>query len=106
MQTVLVLSDGDESDPVSDLVLLQVSLGQVLQVLTGELGVRDNNDLVSLLGDGDVGTQVTNVTTDLDVVNQVLSVRGRVENTLLSWSGSVDGESLSLVVNLLGLIGC
>ena len=98
---VLVLLDGDESDPVSDLVLLQVSLGEVLQVLTGELSVGNNDNLGTFLGDRDVLTQVTDNTVDLDVLNQELDVRGWVENTVFGWSRSVNDELLSS----LGLLG-
>lgn len=86
----MVLLDGDESDPVSDLVLLQVSLGQVLQVLTGELGVGHNNNLVALLGDRDKVTQVSWDALDFDVLVQELDVGLLVEDTVLGWSGGVD----------------
>lgn len=98
---VLVLLDGDESDPVSDLVLLQVSLGQVLQVLAGELGVGDNNNLGALLGDSDVVTQVAGVAVNLDVLNQELDVRRWVKHTVLSGGGGVNDKLLSS----LGLLG-
>lgn len=91
---VLVLLDGDESDPVSDLVLLQVSLSQVLQVLTGELGVGDNNNLVTFGGDRDVVTQVTNDAVDLDVFNQVLDVSFLVKDTVFNWGRSVNDKLL------------
>lgn len=106
LQLVLVLLDRDESDPVSDLVLLQVSLGQVLQVLTGELGVGNNNNLGTFFGDGDVFTQVTDDTVNLDVFNQELDVRSWVENTVFSWGGSVNDELLSSLRFLGGLESC
>lgn len=93
-QLVLVGLGGDESDPVSQLVLLQVLLGQVLQVLTGELGGRDNGDNRVVLLDSDGVTQVTQVAVDLDVVNQVLGVRSWVEHTVFGWGRNVDGEGL------------
>lgn len=95
LQLVLVLLDSNESDPVSELVLLQVSLGQVLQVLSGELSSGDNNHLVSFLGNGDGLTQVTDDTVNLDVFNQVLNVSLLVENSVFNWSRSVNDELLS-----------
>lgn len=103
LQGVLVLLDSNESNPVSDLVLLQVSLGQVLQVLTGELGVGNNNDLGTFSRDRDFVTQVTDNTFDLDVFNQVLNVTFLVENTVFNWSGNVNDELLSSLGLLSGL---
>lgn len=103
LQLVLVLLDRNESDPVSDLVLLQVSLGQVFQVLTGKLGVGNNNNLVTFLGNRDVVTQVTDNAVNLDVLNQVLNVTFLVENTVLNWSTGVDDELLSSLSLLVGL---
>lgn len=103
LQLVLVLLDRNESDPVSKLVLLQESLGQVLQVLTGELGSGDNNNLVTLLSDGDFLTQVTDDTVNLDVFNQVLNVSLLVENSVLNWSRSVNDKLLSSLSVLGGL---
>lgn len=106
MQLVLVLLDRNESDPVSELVLLQESLGQVLQVLTGELGGRDNDDLVTFLGDRNGLTQVTDDTVNLDVFNQVLNVSLLVENGVFDWSRSVNDKLLSSLSVLGGLDPC
>ena len=106
MQLVLVLLDRNESDPVSELVLLQESLGQVLQVLTGELGGRDNDDLVTFLGDRNGLTQVTDDTVNLDVFNQVFNVSLLVENGVLDWSRSVNDKLLSSLSVLGGLDPC
>ena len=101
MQLVLVLLDRDESDPVSDLVLLQELLGQVLEVLTRELGVRDNDNLVVFGSDGNVITQVTNNVVNLDAFGQVLDVGFLVEDTVFNGGGAVNNELLSS----LGLLG-
>lgn len=52
LQLVLVPLNRNESDPVSELVLLQVSLSQILQVLTGKLGSGNNNNSVAVLSYG------------------------------------------------------
>ncbi|KAL3235505.1 uncharacterized protein RNJ42_02281 [Nakaseomyces bracarensis] len=93
-QSVRVLLGGDESDPVSQLVLLQVLLGQVLQVLTRELGGGNNGNNGTIFFDGDSVTQVTDNTFNLDVVDQVLSVRSWVEDTVFSWSRDIDGKGV------------
>lgn len=94
-QLVSVLLDTDESDPVSDLVFLQVSLGQVLQVFTAEFGSRDDDDLGTFFLNLDVFTQVTDSTVNLDVVDQVFGVSRGVKDTVLNWSGGVNDEFLS-----------
>lgn len=96
--------DRDESDPVSDLVLLQVLLGQVLQVLTRELGGGDNSDnVVGLLNDN-VVTQVTDNTLNFDLVVQELHVGSWVKDTVLGWSGDIDGVLVGGLSLLVGLI--
>lgn len=94
-QLVLVGLSRDESDPVSQLVLLQVLLGQVLQVLTRELSGGNNSNNGTVFFNSDGVTQVTDVTLNLDVVDQELSVRSWVENTVFGWGRNVNGKSLS-----------
>lgn len=106
LQLVLVSLDRDESDPVSELVLLQVLLGQVLQVLTRELSGGNNNNLVALLGDGDGVTQVTDDTVNLNTLVQELNVSLLVEDSVLHWSGGVNDELLRGVSVLGGLESC
>lgn len=93
-QLIFVGLGGNKSDPVSQLVLLQVLLGQVLQVLTRELGSRNNGDDSTIFFNSDSLTQVTNVTFNLDVIDQVLSVRSWVENTVFSWRRNINSEGL------------
>lgn len=104
LQSVLVLFNSNKSDPVSDLVLLQVSLCQVLQVFTWEFGVWNNNNLVwTFSSDWNVITQVTNNVVNLDVFNKVLDVTFLVKDTVFNWSWSVNGELLNLLGFLSGL---
>lgn len=104
MQLVRVLFNGNKSDPVSDLVFLQVTFGQVLQVFTREDTVSsNNNDFLTVFFNSDVVTQVTDTTFDLDVVNQVLGVRGWVKDTIVSWGRNVNDELLDLLRFLGGL---
>lgn len=93
-QSVLVGLYRDESDPVPQLVLLQILFGQVLQILTRELGSGDNCNDGAVLLDRDSITQVTSGTIDLNMFNQELSIGSWVENTVLNWRRNIDGESL------------
>lgn len=103
-QLVFVGLGGNKSDPVSQLVLLQVLLGQVLQVLTRELGGRNNSNNGTIFFDSDSLTQVTDVTVNLDVVNQELSVRSWVEDTVFSWRRDINSEGLGDLLLSSGLI--
>lgn len=93
-QSVFVGLGRDKSDPVSQLVLLQVLLCQVLQVLTRELGSGNNSNNGTIFSDSDSVTQVTDSTFDLDVVDQVLSVGSWVKDTVFSWRRDIDGKGL------------
>lgn len=65
------LARRDDSQPVSELVLLQELLGEVLQVSARELSVCDDNDLASSLArDLDSLTEVSRSSIDLDSVVQ------------------------------------
>lgn len=88
------------------MVLLQKLLGQVLQVLTRELGSGNNNNLVALLRDGDGVTQVTEDTVNLNTLVQELNVSLLVEDSILHWSGGVNDELLWGVSVLGGLESC
>jgi hypothetical protein len=69
------LVSSDNTEPVSDLVLLQELLGKVLDVSLGELkrvvGDGDGN-LVSGASQGDIARQVSSAARDLDTVRKVL----------------------------------
>jgi len=92
LQSVLVLFNSNKSDPISDLVLFQVSLGQVFQVFTTEFGVWNNNNLVTFRSNRNFITQVSNNIVNFDVFNQVLDVTFLVKNTIFNWSWSVNDE--------------
>lgn len=66
------LAGGDDSKPVSELVLLQELLGEILEVSAGEGGVGDNKDLALVPGDLDSLTKVSSSSVDLDSVVQEL----------------------------------
>ena len=94
LQSVLVLFNSNKSNPISNLVLLQVSLCQILQVFSTKLGVGNNNNLVTFWSDGNFITQVTNNIVNFNVFNKVLDVTFLVKNTVFNWSWGVNGEFL------------
>merc|ERR1719433_957739 len=65
-QLVAVLSVGNHTQPVPQVVLLQVLLGEVLQVALGEGGGGGDCNLVLFPDKGDLLAEVVGFTTDLD----------------------------------------
>lgn len=74
-QLVEVLVVGDDADPIAKAVLLQVLLGQVLQVTLGEVHVGVDVDLHLLALDGDVVSQVSGLAVDLEAFLQELLLK-------------------------------
>lgn len=86
----------DDTKPVTELLLLEELLCQVLEVSARELGVCDNLDLsLALLGDLDGITEVSNTAVDLDLVLEELLEGGDVEDLVACGLRSVDDELLS-----------
>lgn len=68
-----LLVRSNDTEPVTDLVLFQELLGEVLEVTLGESNVGDNGDLViSRTRDGNGFTEVVGTTINLDTIVKVL----------------------------------
>lgn len=77
---------------ITQLLLLEVLLGQVLQVSLGERKLSSDDDLGLVTGNGDLGAEITGFAVDLDSVVKELLEGGRVEDLVLHWLPAVDGE--------------
>lgn len=112
-ELVDTLGGGDDTEPVTELLLLEVLLGavercrlvhvalvvlfrderniQVLQVAAGEGDVSNNLDLaVTSLGDDDLVTEVADTALDLDAVVEELLESREVEDLVAHGLRSVD----------------
>lgn len=94
------LGGGDDTEPVTELLLLKELLDQVLEVTLGEGSLGLNDDLGLLASDLDGLSELTSLTVNLDAglqeVGEVIGV-----DDLLS-SVALNGElDLSLLSNLL-----
>ena len=68
-----MLVSSNNTEPITDLVLLQELLGKVLEVTLGESNVGNNGDLVvSRTRDSDSLTEVVGTTINLDTIMKVL----------------------------------
>ena len=72
-ELVDTLAGADNTQPVTELLLLEELLREVLEVAAGELDVSHDLDLVAAnLGDGDVVAEVAGAAVNLDAVVQEL----------------------------------
>jgi ribosomal RNA-processing protein 12 len=100
-ELVDTLGGGDNAQPVTELLLLEVLLGQVLEVATREGDVSDNLDLaLTNLGDDNVVTEVADTALDLDAVVEELLEGGDIEDLVARGLRSIDDVLLG---DLLGL---
>jgi len=100
-ELVGVLAVGEHAEELTEVLLLEVLLGEVLKVALGESDLGLNDEGVLVLGDGDGLAEVAGLALNLDlVVHEALEV-GENENVVLDGLGAVDDVS---VVGLLGLL--
>lgn len=93
LEAVLALVGGDDTEPVTELLLLEELLGQVLEVATGELLVSDDLDAaVTEVGDGDALAEVAGEAVNLDALLQEGGEGAGVEDTVVHGLGGVDDE--------------
>jgi hypothetical protein len=94
-ELVDTLGGGDDTEPVTELLLLEELLCQVLEVATGEVLVGDDLDLAVVeVGDGDALAEVTGKTVNLDAGLEEGGEGRRVEDLVVGGLGSVDDELL------------
>lgn len=91
-QRVSIVRSRDDTQKVLELVLLQVLLGEVLEVTLGEWDLRGQDELGTLTLDRDVVTQLTGLAIDLDTVVQELFVTGSVKHVVRGRDGKVDDK--------------
>lgn len=102
-ELVDTLGGGNNTEPVTELLLLEELLGKVLEVTTRKLLVGNDLDLyLALLADLDVITEVTGAALDLDAVVEELLESLDVEDLVVDGLRAVDDELLRHLLVLLG----
>lgn len=91
-ELVSALGGGNNVQEISQLLLLQILLGQILQVSLGEGSLGVDNDLGLLSGDGHLAGQLASLAVHLNSVVQELLERGGVQHLVLHRGGKVNGE--------------
>ena len=96
-ELVDTLAGADDAEPVTELLLLQELLGQVLEVAAAELLVGDDFDLAVLeVGHRDGLAEVAGAAVDLDARLQEGGECRRVEDLVVGRLGGVDDVLLGL----------
>jgi len=86
------LVGGDHVEVIAELLLLQVLLGEVLEVSLGEGGFSSDEKLGAVAGDGYCLAEHAGLAVDLDAVVKELLEGSGVKNLVIDGGGAVDGE--------------
>ena len=92
---IRVLTGGNNTEVITKLLLLQVSLGKVLQLTLAELEVSWTGDsqLCAVSGDNDIlGREVSSLSINLDSVMKVLFELGHIEDLIVHGLCAVNDE--------------
>ena len=85
------------------MLLLQVSLGKVLQLTLGEfkVGWASNGQLSAVSGDNNiVGSEGSSLVVDLDLFLEVSLEHGNIQNLIVDWCGAVNDEFDNALLSL------
>merc|ERR1719461_1783400 len=96
-ELVAVLGAGDHTQPVPQVVLLQILLGEVLQVSLGEGDVGGEGQLGLLSLHGELLAKVAGLAGNLDAIQEVFLEISAVHDSVLNWVSAVN-EELDLVL--------
>ena len=108
LDLVRALVGGNDIEELTEGVLLEVLLGEVLEVSLGEADVGLDSDALVVGVDLHALSEVSGSAADLDAGSEELSEVAGVEDLVLDGLGAVDGEGvrdLGISVLLLGDLG-
>ena len=104
LEFVDVLVGGDDSQVLTELLFLEVLLGQILEVSLGEGNLALNDSGVFVLANGDNLAKVGLLTLNLDVVDEPLDEVSENENVVLNGVSALDDESVGWLLCLGSLL--
>ena len=118
-ELIAVLGVGHNTEPVPEVVLLQVLLGEVLEISLGEGDIGGEGNLGLLPLHGELLAEVAGLSSDLDALLEILLKVSTVHDAILNGVGAVNEElnlvllakllqtlALTLELLLAGLLGC
>lgn len=100
---VRVLRGGNDSEVITELVLLQESLRKIFQLTLGEfqVGRTGNRKLSAVLGDDNItGSQSTSLSSDLNSFLKVGLKKVHIEDLVVHWLRAVDHELDDVLLSL------
>lgn len=103
LELVNTLGSSNNSDPISQRVLLEELLSQVLEVLSRELSSRNNSNLITLSADNNLVLEVTSSVINLDVFSEILLKSSDINDLALGVGSNFKSVLLGLLLGLLGL---
>jgi len=92
LKQVSLLISGDDTEPVTKLMLLEEALGKVLEVSLGEMNGSVDGDLVVGTDNLDLVFKVVGTAVDLDVVMEVLLIGGNIKDLVRGRTRAVDDK--------------
>ena len=104
LEFVDVLVGGDDSQVLTELLFLEVLLGQILEVSLGEGNLALNDSGVLVLANGDGLTKVGFLAFNLDVVNEPLDEVSKNEYVVLNGVSALDDVSVGWLLCLGSLL--
>merc|ERR1712060_510276 len=102
-ELVGALVSGDNAEILTHLLLLQVLLGQVLEVALGEVDLGLNDDVVHVLGDSDSVSEVAKLSLNLDALSEEIAEISEDDDVILDGELAVDSELVSRLLALSSL---
>jgi len=95
LQLIRVLRRSNHSQVVTQLLLLEVPLCEVLQLALGEaqVGGTCNGDLSAVASDHNIGLgQISGLSLNFDALIEVLLEGSNVKDLIVNWGGAVEDE--------------
>merc|ERR1711865_1246776 len=103
-ELVGVLAGGNNSKVLTHLLLLQVLLGEVLEIALAEVNGGIDDEGVLVLGDGDGGSEVASLSFDLDSLGKEALEIAENDNIVFNWHAAVDNVLSHLLLSLGALL--
>ena len=98
-----MLAGCNDSKVITELLLLQVSLRQILELTLGEFEFCGTSDrqLCSVSGDDDVvGSQCPSLASDLDMIMEVFLEKSNIQNLIVHWLCAVNDKLNNVLLSL------
>jgi hypothetical protein len=92
---IAVFAGGNNVQEFSQTVLFQIFFGQIFQISLWESDIGWYGQFSSISGNGNIVSEVGNFTLDFDSLSKEFNEVAGVENFILNWSWTINGESVT-----------